>query len=647
MASPAQTIASPLPAVQRYFEISLYLLVSTGCLAVIFTGKLDLFSTVLTPVALAYKGLGIWRDRGPEISARVATGLVLAYFLFFPLDLWVLSRGMAEGAPNPTLYAALLAAIHLMLFATVVRLYSARTNRDYSFLAVLAVTTMLSSAILTVETGFLVSLSAFLVLAVSTFVALEMRHSAGGAVSPRVESGSPLARQLNRALGITSLLVAVSALAIGAIIFFLIPRFTTGYLSALNLQPGLTTGFTDEVSLGQIGEIKKNTAVVMRIHVEGDQTRAQDVHWRGHRADGFRRPALVHASARPASRVPDSRWRILVWASGASARRILPHALYGAHGTHLDRRDLRGASWRGLRGRFLSDTVGPDGVPRRGYMVLDRTGTLFNPFHNNGKVRYEGVSNLPIVPPGELRKASDTYPDGILQSYLQVPELDPRTRKLALDITSSSHNEYDKAANVARYLSTHYRYTLDLRGSPGEDPLTNFLFVRRAGHCEYFASAMTILLRSVGIPARYITGFLPGEYNDVGGDYIIRESDAHAWVEVYFPGYGWITFDPTPPGDEKHGGLLERLSMYWDWFQYAWGEWVINFDFAHQMTLGQTLQKSPAAGRTSRGSIFSRSRNRPWKCSCDWTSISRLRRSSCRACSCYWRHYSFIYGDDP
>jgi hypothetical protein len=116
--------------------------------------------------------------------------------------------------------------------------------------------------------------------------------------------------------------------------------------------------------------------------------------------------------------------------------------------------------------------------------------------------------------------------------------------------------------------------------------------VRRAGHCEYFASAMTVMLRSLGIPARYATGFLPGEYNDVGGDYIIRQSDAHAWVEVYFADYGWITFDPTPPGGPASGGLLARLALYWDWFQFTWGEWIVNYDFAHQLTLGQNIQRS-------------------------------------------------------
>src|SRR5271163_496700 len=235
MASSARLSAPPLPAVQRYFEVSLFLLVSTGIFAVVSTGKLDIFSTVVPVVVLIYKAGRLWRGRGPELSVRVATGLVLAYFLFFPIDLWVISRGLSAGAPNPTLYAALLAAIHLLLFATLVRLFSARTNRDFAFLAMLAVTCMLASAILTVETTFLVALAVFLMLAVSTFVALEIRRGADNAVSPPLEPGSPLAGRLNRALGLTSGLVAIGTLAIGSVFFFAIPRFRSGYLSALSL----------------------------------------------------------------------------------------------------------------------------------------------------------------------------------------------------------------------------------------------------------------------------------------------------------------------------------------------------------------------------------------------------------------------------
>ncbi|MGH9710358.1 MAG: hypothetical protein ACRD37_07415, partial [Candidatus Acidiferrales bacterium] len=166
--------AEPLPVIQRYFEVSLFLLVATGILALIATGKLDLVTTIAAPVALGYKGLRLARGLGPELTHRNATAFVLAYFVFFPIDLWVFSRDLAAGTPNPLLYAALLAAIHLLVFASVIRLYSSRTVRDYIFLALLAFAAMLASAILTVNTTFLVALAVFLLLAVSSFVGLEI-----------------------------------------------------------------------------------------------------------------------------------------------------------------------------------------------------------------------------------------------------------------------------------------------------------------------------------------------------------------------------------------------------------------------------------------------------------------------------------------
>jgi protein-glutamine gamma-glutamyltransferase len=592
MASSARVTSPPVAAVQRYFEVSLYLLVATGVIAIISTGKLDWFSAVVPPIVLGYKGIRLWRGRGPELSQRAATWLVLAYFLIFPADLWFFSRNLAGDAPNATLYAALLAAVHLLLFATLVRLLSARTNRDYVFLAVLAVAAMLASAILTVQTAFLVTLAVFLVLAVSTFVALEIRRSATGAVSPPVEPGSPLAERLNRALGLTSILVAVSTLLAGGVLFFVIPRFTTGYLGGLNLHPDALTGFSDDVSLGAIGKIQKNSSVVMRIRVDGDPGSAQDAHWRG-----------IVLTSFDGKRWFTPRGDDIVLSPDADGEYLLnePHLLPG------ESRPLRytvlmepvateaiflAAEPERLIGRFGSEQGGPSYMRRRPFLLVDNTGSLFNPFHNFAKLRYQATSDIPSIPIAQLRAAPDEYPDELRDTYLQLPPLDPRIKKLADQITLRSRNPYDKAANIERYLKTQYAYTLDLTGFNSVDPLAYFLFVRRAGNCEYFAAALTVMLRAEGIPARYVTGFLGGEYNDLAGDYIVRESDAHAWVEVYFPGYGWITFDPTPGGSDSPHGLFARIGLYWDWFQFAWSEWVINYDFSHQVTLAENLRKS-------------------------------------------------------
>lgn len=585
-ASHPDAIASrvvPASAVQRYFEASLFLLVATGSLSIVFTGKLDLFTTIAVPIALGYKAFRLWQRRQPELCSRTATALVLAYFLFFPFDLWVLSRSRADSAPNPALYAALLATMHLLLFATVIRLYSARTSRDHGFLAVLAVASMLSSAILTIETGFLVALAIFLALAVSTFVAMEIRRSGADAVSPALDPGSPLARQLNRALSTVSLLVAFAALALGVAIFFMIPRFTTGYMSALNLQPNMMTGFSDDMTLGTIGQIQQDPSVVMRITVDYPE-RAQDVHWRGIVLTTFdgkrwfnreRGEKIVLAGAdgdydfNNPFRARESqpiRYTVLMEPMATAAIFVAP-------------------SLQVLRGNFLED-VGR--IPlHRHFLLVDDTGSIFNSERMGVKVRYEAVSRLPEIPPRELRSAPSVYSDDVSDAYLQVPPgLDPRIKQLAEQVTSHASNPYDKALALELYLKTHYAYTLDLRGDPGDDPLAYFLFTRRAGHCEYFASAMAMMLREIGIPSRYATGFLGGEFNDVGGDFIIRASDAHAWVEVLFPNYGWITFDPTPGSNVRRPvGLAAHLAMYWDWFQLTWSEWIVNYDFAHQIRL--------------------------------------------------------------
>jgi protein-glutamine gamma-glutamyltransferase len=169
------------------------------------------------------------------------------------------------------------------------------------------------------------------------------------------------------------------------------------------------------------------------------------------------------------------------------------------------------------------------------------------------------------------------------------PNLDPRIAELAKKISGNANNPYEQSLAMEKYLQTNFTYTLNIQGKPGVDPLTYFLFESRAGFCEYFATAMAVMLRTQGIPSREVNGFLPGEYNDVAGDYIVRASDAHSWVEAYFPGVGWLTFDPTPPSNDQNNGLFSRLALYVDWFQLTWNEWVINYDFSHQISLAKNV----------------------------------------------------------
>ena len=159
---------------------------------------------------------------------------------------------------------------------------------------------------------------------------------------------------------------------------------------------------------------------------------------------------------------------------------------------------------------------------------------------------YTVISSVSRATPALLRKAGDAYPRDIALRYRALPQVPQRVRDLALQLTRSSDNAYDKARAVEAYLRT-FAYTLEVTPSPPDrDAVDYFLFDLKAGYCDYFASAMAVMLRSVGIPARVVSGYATGVRESASGPFVVRDDNAHSWVEVYFPRYGWIEFDPTP-----------------------------------------------------------------------------------------------------
>ena len=593
MAASASITSVPALPAERFFRTSLFLLMTTAVATLVSTGKLDLFTMIVAPSAVLYKGVRWWRRCPAEIPQRIATRLVVAYLLLFPLDVIFLSRSFVSASSNPALYAALLGAIHFLLFVMLIRLYSATTDRDALFLTMLSFAAILAAPVLTIDTTFLGLFFLFLLFGVATFVGLEMRRGSKGAIAPEVDAQPQQERRLDRALVFAALSVALGAMIIGGALFFFFPRFSAGYLGRTSLQPTLMSGFSDDVELGQIGEIKKNSTVVMRVRT-GKPVGYPTLRWRGialSSFDGKRWSSPEHDSVTiPAGM---NGWINLTERPGEPAdptATILRYTiLLQPVATDTMFAPANAVSIRGnLSGEGSSTELGA----RRSYIIRDSTGSLFNPFHNFSTIRYEGFSLLPARNVPRLRAASTEYSEEIRNIYLQLPKLDPRIPALAKQITARAQTPFDKTITLENYLRSHYAYNLNLTGKPGDDPLAHFLFETRSGHCEYFASAMAIMLRTLDIPTREVNGFLPGEYNDLGEDYIVRASDAHSWVEVYFPGTGWMTFDPTPPGAEDAGGFFSRLGQYMDWFELSWNEWVINYDFIHQILLAQTMQRT-------------------------------------------------------
>src|SRR5712664_2690493 len=590
-ASLANSLRPALPA-ERFFRTSLSLLILTSVVTLVGTGKLDIFTIVVGPLAALYKGYRWWHGRPAELSPRAATWCVLGYLAFLPVDILFLSRFFVGNSSNPPLYAALLAAVHFLIYVTLVRFYSAVSDRDATFLAMLSFAGILAAAVLTVDTTFLVFFFVFLLFGVSTFVGMELRRGAVGAVTPAFNSQPERDRRLTHALSFAALTVALGAMVFGSALFFFFPRFNAGYLGNASFSPSLMTGFSENVELGQIGEIKRNSAVVMRVQT-GRPLGYDRLRWRGIALTTFdgKRWTSPERSAQALSPSPDG-W---IYMAGPAQKTDAPGPgiLYTVYLEPLatDAIFVPGKVIS-LKGNFTGEGGNSFSAMRRAYIFRDSTGTLLNPFHNYGAIRYAGFSRLPPLNASKLRMASTDYSPEIAETYLQVPALDPRVPELARQITKYAKTPFDKALVLESYLRDRFTYTLNLSGKPGDDPLAHFLFETRAGHCEYFASAMTIMLRTLGIPAREVNGFLPGEYNELGGDYIVRASDAHSWVEAHFPGMDWQVFDPTPASPENEADFLSRIGKYADWMQLTWSEWVIGYDFAHQVTLAQDVQRS-------------------------------------------------------
>jgi transglutaminase-like putative cysteine protease len=568
--SPQPGVIPLTRAIDHYFELALYLLVLTGFATLASTGGLDLPSIVLVGMALALRGYLLAKRRQLVISERWTTPLSIAYFVFFAADYVLFSRSFL-----PT-------TIHLALFGVVVRMFSLRRERDHLTLAILAFLMVLASAVLTVDSVFLLSFSAFMMMAVATFVLMEMRRSGHAASIQARHSNDPHEhRHLAFSLARVAPALMVMILILGAAVFFLMPRMSAGYMGGYSFGPDLTSGFSDRVQLGKIGQIQQSNAVVMHIQIDGDTVGRSDLHWRG--------VALADFDGRTWSnpkeqfflrRLPNNSFQVPRLNSA-----VQPDAASNLSPQHL------------IHYRVLMEPIGTNvfflapwaRTVSGDYRLVagDYSGAVFDFDSQHPIRRYEAESDISTATPAELRRARSNYPPQIEATYLRLQAVDPRVPQLAAQITNSAANNFDKAAAIENHLRTRFGYTLQLPQTAVKDPIANFLFERKQGHCEYFASAMAVMLRTLGIPSRVVNGFRSDEFNDLTGNYVVRAKDAHSWVEAYFPGYGWQTFDPTPAGAGGTPQGWQRLALYVDAMASFWRDWVVTYDSSQQFALGQ------------------------------------------------------------
>jgi len=567
---------------KRYFIASSYVLLMAGFAMLAATQQVDWASIVLFLGALTAGFLiDIGRLRS-GVSRRWANLLILVY------------PGVALFEWQVLRASPVTAIIHFVLFAASLKLLRAKGNRDWLWLYLVSFGVVLMSAGLMAGTHFLLLLVLYLFAALSTFLSFEIYRSQQY-FAEEIQTQFPTVelwretkeqRQPMRVPGARHLMgfsaaALVSILIIAIPLFLAVPRISRGFGRNGLLSTEALSGFSDSVRLGEVAQVKLNPQVVMRVRVkfpreQENQAERQSLRWRGVTLDQYDGQNWIQSGADTfpvrtlgdAFRVDDKLW---------------PRAYTEQH-FFLEPLSIR------------TVFVAPRPMLVTGLPELSRDAGdgLWTEPHRFNKMEYTVYSDTSVATDQELAKEDARDAVHKEQRYLQLsPDHDRRIDQLALEVTQGATTQIEIARRIERHLREGYGYTLNLHQVLDGDPVADFLFNTREGHCEYFASAMVLMLRARKIPARLVNGFQTGEYNPTADVYTVRQSDAHSWVEVWFPRKGWVAFDPTPPaGLSTYGdGMLAWLRQYSEAMEMFWLEHIVGFDLNRQLSIAAAAQR--------------------------------------------------------
>ncbi len=540
-------------AVERFYQLAVLGLVASGYAGVALTGYLDTPTLAFMGLALLARALQIFGVIRLVLPARLVEMCALACIVYYPIDYLYLSRDF------------LLATVHMIIFLAVLKILSARTQRDHFYALSIAFLELLASAILSTGMSFFLVLAVFLCCLIAALTSGEIRRAA---TKPQLVAQTLRIRIAPR-LTILSISVTAGILLITAGMFFLLPRTASAALRGLARHNYHLSGFSNEVRLGEVGELQLDSRTIMRIKPYEGVRLPPGLKWRGltlSRFDGRTWTASFHPDL-----LRTKRGVVQVARDEERTR----------NGAVLYRVDLSPVD---------SDVLFIAGVPEFlnvGVPQLYQTegGAYRLGFIPSDAVRYEVSSALStaFAPGGRLTPQER-------EQYLQLPRLDPRIPALGRKLMGEG-SDFERSRSLEHHLRRDYSYTLKLPAVESKDPLADFLFQRKQGHCEYFASSMAVMLRTQGIPSRVVNGFAGDTYNPVSDLYMVRASDAHSWVEAYVDGRGWKTFDPTPSAPlPSSPTLLTTIGYYLDAADTFWQEWVLNYDLARQFLLGASIE---------------------------------------------------------
>ena len=566
-------------------------MVACGALALTVSGGLS------SGLALAFAVLLIvaWRLESTrwQLPERVGLVIVLLSMPLFYLD-W---QFLAGGGANERVGVSALA--HLILFLSAVKLLQVKSDRDWVFLYLISFFEVLLSAGLSLSPLFLLTLSLYSLFALSTILAFEIRKARRSVkvVETRllVAPDSTLFRRLRKhgsgarhgegkRLPLVSFVLMLLIFGLALPLFLIVPRSTSSALAHTGDGGTGFVGFSDSVNLGDVGRLQQSDRLVMRVRVEDSLTgRNRPLRWRGVALDYFDGHGWQRTSGRSTFEQSGNERGFFQLGTTEGLQRLTTQTFFvEAIDTPVLFAAPRVVAVQG-------------GFP---YLRSDAEGALTTRHHYQERISYKVYSDTAEPDESTLRKTTlgevQVFPAAVAR-YLQLPDhVDTRIPRLARDVITKAgaRNQYDAARAIERYLQTDFRYSLDLKAT-GPDPLADFLFNVREGHCEYFATAMAVMLRTQGIPSRVVNGFQTGDYNEAADVYTVTQRDAHSWVEVYFPeANSWVTFDPTPflgrPMTERTG-IQGRLSKFAEAIEMLWIQYVVGYGNQEQRSLARAF----------------------------------------------------------
>lgn len=511
------------------------------------------------------------------------------------------------------------AGVDFLLLLVVQRTWNRQRAREHAQLLLLGTLLMVVGAVINTDPSYPLLLAAYLVVATMALVVNNLMAE-GERLGERVmlrlaHEGHARRRSLWRAAAAVAGLAAAGAL----FTFVAFPRWGVGMFLRGRLPGELRSGFSDEVTLGGFGTIKTDATVVMRIRPESPAEARTTWYLRGSSFDRYADGRWQHGRAAPPGPLRAAYgWRALADDGVARLVQLSPRQLAArpiagfADSTRTERATIV-LEDIGAEVLFVpSDPVAVQVIARG--PIEARASPVGGTSHEvrvtkpPGPVQYRVLWRAGQPSEAELAAVGDPPVDEALAPYLQRSDaLAPEVGALARGLAAEAPTRLAKVEAIMEHLRG-FEYTLELQGSDrvraGADPLEGFLFDTRAGHCEYFATAMAVLLREVGVPTRIVNGYYGAHRNDVGDFWAVRQADAHSWVEVHFGPLGWVTFDPTPPSGRTSGddaAWWPAMTELVDALRNSYLEYVIDYDLGKQLAVLEGIGlrgRGPDVGRS-------------------------------------------------